>query len=255
MTFLILSLFFSFSGLNQPNLPDLIPFSDLHQIELMGLTILEPSTVLSSLMMTAVCIVGFRKAFPYRKQRIAFLTIGFLIFMALATAIGGVLGHGLLYKTGTAGKLPGWICGILALGFYERGVMHRLNGLIEEKLLCRLLWVNIAGLAAFVGLTFYYQRFHISQYHAIYSLLLMIGSMEIFIYRKTQNKGSFYVFLAIACAVLAALAHLSGWGLGNWFQANDVSHIPMAASIWFLYLAMAKGSFQTLPEDAVLSVR
>ena len=194
-------------------------------------------------MMTAVCLIGYRKSVPYRSQRIAALTIGFLVFMGLATAIGGVLGHGFLYTTGKIGKLPGWLCGIIALGFYERGVMYRLEGLVGGKLLKGLLWLNLAGLASFVLLTFYYQRFHVSQYHAIYSLLLMVGTMEIVIYRKTRNIGSLYVFLAIACAVAAALVHLSGLSLGDWCQANDISHIPMAGCIWFLYLAMAKGGF------------
>jgi hypothetical protein len=225
-------------------LPEPASFSDLHQIKLLGLTILEPSTVLSSLMMTVVCVIGWRKSTPYKQQRIAGLTIGFLIFMGLATAFGGVLGHGLIYTTGMIGKLPGWLCGIVALALYERGVVYRLEGLISKRTSTALLWVNVVGLAAFIGLTFYYQRFHVSQYHAIYSLLIMVGSMEVFIYRKTRNSGSLYVFLAIACAVMAALVHLSGWSLGNWCQANDISHVPMAGTIWFLYLAMAKGGFQ-----------
>lgn len=225
-------------------MPELAHFSNLHQIEVLGLTILEPSTVVSSLMMTVVCAVGCHKSIPYRNQRIAGLTIGFLIFMGLATAIGGILGHGFLYKTGMVGKLPGWLCGIFALAFYERGVMYRLEGLIEARQLRRLLWINVLGVVFFVGLTVYYQVFHISQYQAIYSLLVMIGSMELFIYRKTRNIGSLYVFFAIGFAVMAALVHLSGVSLGNWCQANDISHVPMAASIWFLYLAMAKGGFQ-----------
>ncbi len=225
-------------------MPDHASFSHLHHVEFLGLTILEPSTVVSSLMMTAVCAVGCSRSLPYRQQRIAFLTTGFLVFMGLATAIGGILGHGFIYKTGMAGKLPGWLCGIIALAFYERGVMYRLGGLVEPKLLSRLLWLNLLGVLFFVIMTVYYCRFQMSQYHAVYSLLLLIGSMELYIYKKTRSAGSIYVFLAIACGVLAALTHLSGVSLGVWCQANDISHIPMAGSIWLLYAAMARNGFE-----------
>lgn len=225
-------------------MPETGTFSDLHHVELLGLVVMEPSTVLSSLAMTAVCVVGCRRSAQFRRQRIALLTTGFLFFMALATAIGGIIGHGFLYKTGMLGKLPGWLCGIIALAFYERGVIYRLEGLVPGRQLSRLLGLNVTGLVFFVVLTLYYQVFRISQFHAIYSLLFLIGSMEIYIYRKTRDHGSLYVFFAIGCAVMAALVHLSGFSFGVWCQANDLSHIPMAASIWFLYLAMARNGFE-----------
>ena len=36
-----------------------IDFSKVHQIQIFGITILEPSTVISSLMMTVICIYAF----------------------------------------------------------------------------------------------------------------------------------------------------------------------------------------------------
>lgn len=219
-------------------------YSDLHQVDFFGITILEPSTVLSSLMMTVVCVIGFCRSYRHRRFRIALLTLGFLGFMALATAFGGILGHGLLYTTGKVGKLPGWIFGIIALAFYERGVMYRLKDLLDENRLRHLLRLNLAGMGFFLLLTIYFLHFQVPQYHAIYSLLILVGSMEIYVYRQIRNRGSIYIFSAIGCAFMAALAHASGVHLSDWFQANDVSHIPMAGSIWLLYAGMANGNFQ-----------
>ena len=201
--------------------------------------------MLSSLMMTGVCVAACKRSMPFRRQRIAFLTIFFLVFMGLATAFGGLMGHGFLHKTGMAGKLPGWIFGVISLAFYERGVIYRLEGLVPQKQLSRLLAINLAGVTAFVLMIFYFRHFMVSQYHAMYSLLLLIGTMELYIYRKTRYPGSPYVFYAILMAALAGVVHLSGLGLGVWCQANDISHIPMAACIWLLYLAMEKGGFES----------
>lgn len=221
-------------------------FADLHQIQLFGITILEPSTVLSSLMMTVVCMIALVKAYPHRHLPVAFWTIGFLIFMGLATAIGGILGHGFLYTTGKMGKLPGWVCGIIALALYERGVMYRLKNILNETQFRRLLLINVVGLLIFIVLTLYYVHFQIPQYHAFYSLLLLVGSIELYLYRRFRNPGSLYILSAIGCAAMAGLAHISGINFGVWFQENDLSHIPMAGSIWLLYAGMAKSEFQAV---------
>src|SRR5215218_10742626 len=96
-------------------------FNDMTRVQWMGITILEPVTVLTNLLITAVCVFAFvklrRLATPNVIQKIMEY---FFLLMGIATATGGILGHGFLYITGLYGKLPGWYISMFAIAFIER---------------------------------------------------------------------------------------------------------------------------------------
>ena len=85
-------------------------------IELFGLPIMEPMVTFTDLWITIVCLFAFlslrKKAFPgviHRYMRYYFL------IMALATFLGGVLGHAFQYAVGIEWKLPGWLISMIAV--------------------------------------------------------------------------------------------------------------------------------------------
>jgi hypothetical protein len=212
-------------------------FSKLHQIQLFGITVLEPSSVLSSLMMTAVCVYAFiRLSKLDRTHRMYKQTQYFFLFMGLATAIGGILGHGFLYLTGQPGKIPGWFSSMIAVALFERAAIWHVKPLLSQKIGRYLGWLNYIELAIFFVLAFLTLNFIVVEVHAFYGLFLMLCLIEIYVYQKKKDPGSRYIFIATFLGAVSAGFHALKFSFGVWFNYNDIAHIPMALSIYYYYL-------------------
>ena len=213
-----------------------IDFSKVHQIQVFGVTILEPSTVISSLMMTVICIYAFIHLNKLgRVHRMYTQLQYFFLFMAIATAIGGVLGHGFLYMTGQRGKIPGWFASMIAVALFERAAIWHIKPLLPAKGGLYLGWLNYLELLIFFVLTFITLNFIVVEIHAFYGLFLMLFLIEIYVYKKRKDPGSVNIFIATALGAASAGLHALKFSFGPWFNYNDISHITMGASIWFYY--------------------
>jgi hypothetical protein len=213
-----------------------IDFSKVHQIQLFGVTILEPSSVLSSLMMTVVCIYAFVHLNKLgRKHRMYKQIQYFFLFMGIATAIGGILGHGFLYVTGMRGKIPGWFASMIAVALFERAAIWHIKPLLHQNIGKFLGWLNYLELTIFFVLAFVTLNFVVVEVHAFYGLFLMLFLIEVYVYRHKKDKGSKDIFIATLLGAVSAGFHALKFSFGPWFNYNDISHIPMALSIWFYY--------------------
>lgn len=214
-----------------------IDFSKVHRIDVLGITVLEPSTVLSSLAMTAVCLYAFfRLNKPRHAHRMNQQTRYFFLFMAIATAIGGVLGHGFLYLTGQVGKIPGWFASMIAVALFERAAIRHITPLLPQRGGLLLGWLNYAELVIFFVLTILTLNFVVVEIHAFYGLFLMFFLIEIYVYKKKKDPGSVNIFIATFWGAVAAGLHALKFSIGPWFNYNDISHLAMATSIWYYYL-------------------
>ncbi|TDE16401.1 DUF6962 family protein [Dyadobacter psychrotolerans] len=214
-----------------------IDFSKVHQIQLFGITILEPSSVLSSLMMTAVCIYGFVQLNKLgRTHNMYRQTQYFFLFMGLATAIGGILGHGFLYLTGQPGKIPGWFSSMIAVALFERAAIWHVKPLLPKRIGKFLGRLNYVELSIFFVLAIVTLNFVVVEVHAFYGLFLMLCLIEIYVYRKKNDPGSRYIFIATFLGAVSAGFHALKFSFGPWFNYNDIAHIPMALSIYYYYL-------------------
>ncbi len=212
----------------------IIDFSKIHRIQVWGITVLEPSTVLSSLAITAVCLYAFyRLSTPghrmYRHVRYFFL------FMGIATAVGGVLGHGFLYLTGQVGKIPGWFASMIAIALFERAAIWHVKPLLPPRAGLLLGWLNYAELIIFFVLTIVTLNFLVVEIHAFYGLFLMLFLIELYVYKKKKDPGSMNIFIATFWGAVAAGLHALKFSIGPWFNYNDISHLAMATSIWYYY--------------------
>jgi len=213
-----------------------IDFSKVHQIQVFGITILEPSTVITSLMMTVVCLYAFFQLDKLGRAHRMYKQIQyFFLFMGIATAIGGVLGHGFLYLTGMRGKIPGWFASMIAVALFERAAIWHVKPLLARKSGVFLGWLNYVELTIFFVLTFITLNFVVVEVHAVYGLFLMLFMIELYIYKKKKDPGSKYIFIATALGAVSAGFHALKFSFGPWFNYNDISHISMGASIWYYY--------------------
>jgi hypothetical protein len=213
---------------------------ELTWIDIGNVEIHEPVTMVTDLFVSAVCFYAFRKlrnhhhksAPPFQLYRWFFFTMG------VATAFGGIIGHGFLHYLGFKWKLPGWIISMVAVGLAERAAIMHARPLIRKNLGSFLAWVNIFELISIVFLAMYTLNFLFVEAHALYGLLLILFSFEVYVYSKTKDKGSKIALWAIFWGALAAIVHIAKISPHTWFNYLDVSHILMAIGNFVLLKAV-----------------
>lgn len=234
----------------------IIDFSKIHRIHVFGITILEPSTVLSSLAITVVCLYAFyRLNKPEFTHKMYKQIRYFFLFMAIATAIGGVLGHGFLYLTGQVGKIPGWFLSMIAIALFERAAILHIKPLLPPKTGTLLGLLNYVELFIFFFLTILTLNFAVVKIHAFCGLFLMLFLIEVYVYKKKKDPGSINIFIATFWGAVAAVLHTLKFSIGPWFNYNDISHGAMAVSIWYYFQGAKHMSYygQEMPSPKVES--
>jgi hypothetical protein len=218
-------------------------------IEIYGLRVDEPLTMLTDLVVTAVCIYAFVRLsrIPLKNNVHLYLKYYFLS-MGIATAVGGIVGHGFLYLFSFAWKLPGWLTSMLSVALLERAVILYARKLIKPSLGKLFAWLNVIELLLFVTITFVTLDFFFVEVHAAYGLLIVTTGFSLIVFIKTRNKGSRTFLIAVAFSSASALIFMNKWGIGSWFNHFDISHLLMAVSAWFFY----KGSLLLIKDPLAM---
>jgi hypothetical protein len=227
-----------------------------------SLRIDEPITVLSDLMVSAVCFYAFYKLkFIKNKNNVHTYLLLYFLSMGIATFIGGVVGHGFLYAfksqwelskdwiafitqfvpenkmnaTANPWKLPGWLTSMFAVMLIERASIEYARNFIKPSVATFFAWFNIFELLFFIAITFSTLNFFFVEVHTFYGFMVIVLSFNLLIYIKTRSKGSLNFLIAVAWAAVAALFFMNHWGVSKWFNHFDFSHTFMAISAWFFY--------------------
>jgi hypothetical protein len=231
-----------------------IDFSKLPQINIYGITVLEPFNVITNMFITSLCWFCFYRLHKAQKkilhQRLASY---FLFVMGLSTLIGGIVGHGLLYLTSAEGRLPGWCISMIAVALMERAAIMHTRPLVKPWAGNLLSILNYIELAVLVTLTITTLNFIFVEIHAIYGLLFVVFVLELYVYRKSKDKSGPYFIIATAFGVLATFVHEMKWGINFWFNYNDVTHVIMLPSVWYYYKAIDRMG-EKLPTNESSSV-
>lgn len=205
-------------------------------IEILGIQINEPVTTATDLVVSAVCFYAYfklgkisQKTYLHQYLKYYFLSMG------LATAIGGIIGHGFFYLFTFYWKLPGWWTSMVAINLIERAVIEYARKWVQPKTARFFAILNIIELLTFMVLTFSTLNFFFVEVHSTYGLLLFVASFSTFIYIKTKSKGSKLFLIAVLFAAISALFFMNEWSLHMWFNYLDISHTLMAISAFLFY--------------------
>ncbi len=234
--------------------PSIFPF---------GLRIDEPVTTITDLMVSFVCFYAFYKLNKIDvKNKVHLYLRYYFLSMGIATAIGGIIGHGFLYlfdaqwespegfinviakffgdnllkDVANPWKLPGWLTSMFSIMLVERASIEYARPLINRKVGTFFAWLNIIELLTFVTLTFVTLNFFFVEVHSAYGLLVIVSSFNIAVFLKTRKKGSKLFLIAIGFSAIGALFFMNKWGFSPWFTHSDVSHTFMTISAMFFYI-------------------
>lgn len=213
--------------------------TNMPSVKWFGITILEPSTVLTNLMIAIACFYAYRnlkkkKLNVTKTQR--YISY-FFLFMGFATIIGGVLGHAFLYVTGLYGKIPGWYISMTGVALFERAAITHGRPYMNRKVGQYFSILNYLEIITFMTLSLVNLNFIYVEAHAFYGLFIVVFCFEFFVYLKSKDPSFRYLLIATGFGILAALFHAFRLGINKWFNYNDVSHLAMTAAILFYYHA------------------
>ena len=248
-------------------------------IFLLGIRIDEPITTLTDLIVSFVCFYAFLKLSKTpRNNRIHLYLQYYFLSMGIATAIGGLIGHGFLYlfdsqwkipdgfmnvlsqifgddllnQTANPWKLPGWLTSMFSIALVERAAIEYARPLINKKVGSFFAWLNIVELTTFVIITFASLNFFFVEIHSAYGLLIVVTSFNLVVYIKTKKQGSKLFLIAVAFSAIGALFFMNQWGLSPWFNHFDISHTFMTVSAIYFYKGSKKAITETITEKDII---
>ncbi len=205
-------------------------------IDILGVTVQEPVTAATDLLVSAVCLFAYYKISSMERKESLFVYFRFFFLtMCIATAYGGIIGHAFLYAFGFAWKVPAWIISMASVALLERASIQHARPLMKPVIGKTFAIINIIELMIFVCISMYTLNFFFVEVHAAYGLIIVVLSFELFTYIHSKDKASLTFLLGVFFAFLSAVIHLNRISINEWFNYNDISHVFMAVSGWCFY--------------------
>jgi hypothetical protein len=196
----------------------------------------EPVTLATDLLLAGICLFAFlklRKMEPVNKLK-HYLSFYFLA-LGLGAFFGGLLGHAFIYRLADGWKLVSWILVMLSGGMMAQAVIELARPILHTGIARFMEWLNAIALLTAIGATLLTTLFSPVKYYSLFSMALLVGSLSLYCYVKTRNRGALRIFLAVGTGALTALIFSFQWGLSPWFNHNDVSHVILSISALILY--------------------
>ena len=218
-------------------------------VDLFGIRIDEPVTTVTDLLVSAVCFYAYARLSKIPlKNKVHWNLKYYFLSMALATLIGGIIGHGFLYLFSFAWKLPGWLTSMFSIALLERASILYARPNIKPKVATFFAWMNIIELTTFVIVTFSTLNFFFVEVHSAYGLLVIVTSFNFVVYRKRKSEASKLFLVAVGVSAISALIFMNEIGISKWFNHFDISHILMALCAYIFY----RGSLKMI-EDPIMT--
>jgi len=202
-----------------------------------GIRIDEPVATITDVLVSIVCLYAFVQM--RRKGLDAWSQIHFrryFLLVSIATALGGIIGHGFLYAFTFSWKLPGWIVGIISVALIERSAISHAQNLIKPRIGKFFLVFNIIEMSAILAITMMTLDFKWVEYHNGYGLIVNVAGFHGYSYYRTRNKGSLIILYAVGVTTIASIVFTNELSLHTWFNYIDMSHVLLAIAAYVMHL-------------------
>ncbi len=207
-----------------------------------GVRITEFSIALTSVLITVVCWYAWARVGRQERTDENRLFRIFLLLMGFSTLIGGLAGHAFLSYLPFIFKVPGWGLGMLAVSALEQASILRAKPYIGPRWARILFIVNVVEFAVVLCLVLFTLWFPLVEIHSAFGMVLIVGTLEGWMYYKTRQKTHLYMLYSILFAAAAAGAHIAKFSPNTWFTFFDIGHVLMCGSILMIMQAALKGN-------------
>lgn len=211
------------------------------KIELLGIVIQEPMAALTDFLVALMCFISFSKINSNQTKNKVFVYYKYyFLFLGIALFLAGLLGHALLNYIDIEWKLPGWLLSMFAIFAIEQAAIEQFYIYSGKRVSKYLKLVNFTVLIILAFLSFYYLDFFYVTLHSVYGLILVVFSLQMYLYIKTGSKAGFNTMSAIAIALVSVVVFALQLSLHTWFNHIALSHVLLAFSVHYFY----KGVFE-----------
>lgn len=205
-------------------------------IEIGPLRIDEPVTTLTDLLLAAVCFFAFFSIRRLgRRGRIKWYFRYYFLFLGLGALSGGLLGHAFLTRLAPGWKLISWVSTIISVGFMIHAMLELVRPLLRSRLRRLITHLNWMAMALAIFQTIWTSSFVPTTCYSIFGMLIVVGSLSVYIFLKTGSKGVVRFLFGLGLGVISAFIFIQGWGISPWLTHNDISHIILSISILVIY--------------------
>jgi hypothetical protein len=207
-------------------------------LEIYGVTIQEPVTALTNFLISGVCMFAF---FALKKPgTCTSLLRYYFAAMAVAMVYSGLFGHAFQFYFSFSWKVPGWLLSMFSVTLLERAAIQHAKPILSRQLFNFFTFLNSLELIMLVIIVLATFNFKFVEAHAVYGLLVIVVPFELFIYRNSRAKSSRLFLIAVGISTLAAIVHFIQFSPHRWFNHLDLSHVLMAISACYFFLAGQK---------------
>ena len=207
-------------------------------LEIYGVLIQEPMTTLTDLLVSGVCFYAFSILHP--TNRSTTLLKYYFLTMAMATGYSAIFGHALLHYVGFEWKIPGWLMSMFSVALIERTSITHAKPILSERLGKFLTLLNGIELMVLIIIVLATLNFKFVEVHAAYGLLVVVFSLELYIFKNTRAESSLLFIVATGISAMAGAVHLSQFTIHTWFNYLDLSHVLMAIAAYVFLLGGRK---------------
>jgi len=212
--------------------------TDQPDIFIGAVRIQEPVIAITSFVVTTFAFVGYYKTRNAKRNSSIHLYRMFILFSGISCLLSGFFGHAFSYNFGVGGKFSTWFTSMIAVSFAEQAALIRVRSYIGKNTFKFLSIFNIVQVIVFIAITIFKPQFVFVEIHTAIGLLLIVCSMEIFIYTKVKSRISLNIIAGIGMLIFAVLFHIFKISATNWFTYFDFGHIFMSLCLMFFTLSI-----------------
>ena len=213
-------------------------------IEVFGLTVSEPATVLTNWIFASFCLLFGHKLFHNHSDKYQKNWSFYFLLIGLASITGGTA-HGFFTYFGQNLHLVSWL--FIGIGVYgsELATSYILPDGNSRK---RFRTFSLIKLVIFFSSLIYFQSFEVVRINTAMGLVGMVLPIHLLDFMKNKRQGSKTVVLAVIAMLAPAAVHAFRISYNDWFNHNDISHLVMILSFYVFYLGADKaGSLSRTP--------
>ena len=159
-------------------------------IEILNVRIDEPITTATDLLMAAICFYAF---FRIRKLetrgKVKWYFKYYFLTLGLGTMFGGLFGHAFLYRLSPEWKLISWVLILISVALIALALLEMAKPLFKPGVARLIIRFNMFVMAIALFYTMWTLAFSPVKYYTIFGMVVVVGSLCLFIFQKTGSKG------------------------------------------------------------------
>ena len=211
-------------------------YNIIPSVEIGDLRIDEPTTVVTDLLLAAICFYAFFRIRHLNSPgRIKRLFTYYFLTLGLGALSGGILGHAFLYGLRPEWQLVSWILIIISIAFLAHALLELAKPLVRPGLTRWIGIINVLILSFAIIYTVWAVVFSPFKYYTIFGMVVIVGTLSYYIHKKTGSKGVVRFMAAIRLGIISAFVFSYEWGVSPWFNHNDISHIILSIASLIIY--------------------